>query len=176
MKQLKLFILGIVVIVAGSAWYFSHWRGSSNEFVEIGKPALNFSLQDEKGRTVQLSDYRGRFVVLNFWATWCPPCVEEAGSLEQLNRHFGATTPDQIALLTVSVDSGWDPVRQFIKEHDIGFPVLLDSDQAVPNSYGTFKYPETYIIDRQGIVRQKVIGSYKWNSTESMQYFESLLK
>lgn len=175
-RELKLFILGIVVILIAFGVYFTRSRDSKDMPAEIGKPAPDFSLQDENGRSVQLSDYRGRFVVLNFWATWCPPCVEEAPSLDKLNRHFAATTPGRIAVLTVSADPDWAPVKQFVKEHRITFPVLLDKRQEVPGSYGTFKYPETYIIDPQGIVRQKVIGAYDWVSTDSIQFFDGLLQ
>ncbi|MDD5543515.1 MAG: TlpA disulfide reductase family protein [Acidobacteriia bacterium] len=143
---------------------------------EIGKAAPNFSLQDENGHSVQLSDYRGRYVVLNFWATWCPPCVEEAPSLDKLNRRFAATSPSRIAVLTVSADPDWAPVKLFVKEHDISFPVLLDKRQEVPSIYGTYKYPETYIIDPQGVVRQKVIGGYNWVSADALRFFDGLLQ
>lgn len=176
MKQLKLFILGIVVILVGFGWYFSKLRESDELPVEVGKPAPDFSLTDAAGRTVHLSDYRGRYVVLNFWATWCPPCVEEAPSLEQLNRRFAATASQRAAVLTVSVDEGWAPIRKFAEEKNITYPVLLDAHQTVPHRYGTFKYPETYIIDPSGVVVNKIIGGYNWVAPEVVQYFDALFR
>jgi peroxiredoxin len=176
MKRIKLYILGMVMILVAFGWYFSKRREAGEEPVEVGKSAPEFALQSVTGQTVRLSDYRGRFVVLNFWATWCPPCVQEASSLEQFHRRFMTATPQRVSVLTVSVDSDWLPVRRFSKEHSITFPVLLDAEQDVPHNYGTFKYPETFIIDPSGIVRNKIIGGYNWMSPEVLQYFDSLLR
>ncbi|MBZ5552165.1 MAG: TlpA family protein disulfide reductase [Acidobacteriia bacterium] len=176
MKQVKIFILGIVVILVGFGWYFSQKHVSQDEPAEVGKSAPDFTLKNAAGQSVRLSDYRGKFVVLNFWGTWCPPCVEEAPFLEQLNQRFVATTPQRITVLTVSVDSDWDPVNKFSQEHNLSFPILLDTHQSVPHQYGTFKYPETYIIDPSGIVRGKIIGAYNWMAPEALQYFDSLLR
>ncbi len=175
MKQIKLYILGIVVILVAFGWYFSESRKADAGPVAVGKKAPDFSLQDMNGRTVQLSDYRGKYVVLNFWATWCPPCVEEAPSLDQFSRRLAASDSQKIAVLSVSVDSGWDPVRAFVQAKNISFPVLLDSQQDVPNGYGTFKYPETYIIDPSGVVIKKVIGGLNWMSPDVRQFFDNLL-
>jgi cytochrome c biogenesis protein CcmG/thiol:disulfide interchange protein DsbE len=176
MKRLKLFILGIVIILVGFSWYVSRVHETGDQTAEVGKPAPNFSLEDSTGRTVHLSDYRGKFVVLNFWATWCPPCVTEAPSLEQLNHRFSESAQQRISVLTVSVDSDWEPVKKFSEEHKLTFPILLDVHQSVPHEYGTFKYPETYIIDPSGLVRDKIIGGYNWMAPEALQYFDSLLR
>lgn len=176
MKQLKLFILGLVIILVAFAWYFTRLHEASGGPAEVGKPAPEFSLQDARGQTVRLSDFRGKIVVLNFWATWCPPCLQEAPSLDQFYCHYLQSSSRQLVVLTVSVDSGWEPVQQFSLEKKITFPVLLDTHQTVPHLYGTFKYPETYIIDARGIVREKVIGGYNWMSPEVLRYFDSLLQ
>ncbi len=176
MKQFKIFILGLVLILVGFGWYFSRSKGSSDQLAEVGKPAPDFALQDASGRTVRLSDFRGRFVVLNFWATWCAPCVEEVPSLEQLQQRFESESPQKITVLSVSVDSGWAPIKAFSKQKNITYPVLLDSDQDVAHTFGTFKYPETYVIDPSGVVVKKVIGGLDWTTPEVVQYFGSLLR
>jgi cytochrome c biogenesis protein CcmG/thiol:disulfide interchange protein DsbE len=176
MKQLKVFILGVVLILVGFGWYFSQRRGSEDQPAEVGKSAPDFSLKNASGQSVRLSDYRGKYVVLNFWGTWCPPCVEEAPFLEQLNRRFAATAPQKISVLTVSVDSDWEPVKKFTQENNLSFTILLDTHQSVPHQYGTFKYPETYIIDPSGVVRGKIVGAYNWMAPEALQYFDSLLR
>ena len=176
MTRLKLFILGIVIILVAFGFYISRAHNEVNDAAEVGKPAPNFSLSDESGRTVQLSDFRGKYVVLNFWATWCPPCVEEAPSLDQFNRRFAGSGSSKISVLTVSVDSGWAAVKSFSQEKNITFPVLLDVHQEVPHRFGTFKYPETYIIDPSGIVIKKVIGGMNWMSPEVLQFFDDLAR
>jgi cytochrome c biogenesis protein CcmG, thiol:disulfide interchange protein DsbE len=128
----------------------------------IGTPAPNFTVQDAE-RTITLSDFHGQVVVLNFWATWCPPCVEETPSLVSMQ---GRLKDKGVTVLGVSVDADGDAYRKFIKDHGINFLTVRDIDQKSNNLYGTFKFPETYIIDRNGIVRRKFIGPVDWNSRE----------
>ena len=118
-----------------------------------------------------LSQYRGQVVVLNFWATWCPPCVEETPSLIQMNDRL---KDKGITLLGVSVDVDGDAYRRFIKEHKIDYLTVRDVDQKSNNLYGTFKFPETYIIDRNGVLRRKFIGPVDWNSREITEFLSKM--
>jgi cytochrome c biogenesis protein CcmG, thiol:disulfide interchange protein DsbE len=136
----------------------------------IGSPAPDFTVQDAE-RKVTLSQYRGQVVVLNFWATWCPPCVEETPSLVQMNDRL---KNKGITLVGVSVDVDADAYHRFIKNHKIDYVTVRDADQKSNNLYGTFKFPETYIIDRDGTLRRKFIGAVDWNSREITEFLSKL--
>lgn len=136
----------------------------------IGSPAPDFTVQDAE-RKVTLSQYRGQVVVLNFWATWCPPCVEETPSLVQMNDRL---KNKGITLVGVSVDVDADAYHRFLKDHKIEYVTVRDVDQKSNNLYGTFKFPETYIIDRNGTLRRKFIGPVDWNSREITEFLSKL--
>jgi peroxiredoxin len=136
----------------------------------IGNAAPDFTVQDSD-RKVTLSDLRGKVVILNFWATWCPPCIEELPSLIQLNQKI---KDKGIVLLGVSIDVDADAYHKFLQDRKIEFLTVRDGDQKSSNLYGTFKYPETYIIDRNGIVRRKFIGAVDWTSPEIMDFLTKL--
>ena len=136
----------------------------------IGKPAPQFTVQDSD-RTIALSDFKGKVVVLNFWATWCPPCVEEMPSLIQMQQRM---KNKGIIVLAVSVDADKNNYDQFLKEHNVTLLTVRDADQKSNDLYGTFKFPETYIIDRSGVVRRKFIGAVDWNQTDVLDYLSKL--
>jgi thiol-disulfide isomerase/thioredoxin len=112
-----------------------------------------------EGRIVRLSDFRGEVVVLNFWATWCPPCVDEMPSLEKLHRALGSKG---LRVVAVSVDQSLDDIEHFRDKYELTFLILHDDGAKVSHAFFTFKYPETYILDREGILISKVIGPRDW--------------
>jgi peroxiredoxin len=132
--------------------------------------APDFTVQDAD-RKVTLRDLRGQIVVLNFWATWCPPCVEEIPSLEQLQEHYKGKG---VIVLGVSIDDDDGAYHQFLKDHKVDFITVRDQSKHSSILYGTFKYPETYIIDRNGIVRRKFIGAVEWGQPEIVEYLNRL--
>ena len=136
----------------------------------IGTPAPDFTVQDAD-RRVELRDFRGKIVVLNFWATWCPPCVDEMPSLTELQQRF---KDKDVTVVGVSVDVDSDSYHRFLKDHKIDFLTVRDPDQKANNLYGTFKFPETYIIDRKGIVRRKFIGAVDWGQPEIVDFLTKL--
>lgn len=156
------FLLGLSLLLTGC------YSGSRPP--RINSEAPDFIVQDSD-RKVELRDYRGKIVVLNFWATWCPPCVEEMPSLVQLQQRFKAKG---VTVLAVSVDADGDAYHRFLTDHKIDFLTVRDADQKSNNLYGTFKFPETYIIDRNGIVRRKFIGPVDWNQPEIVDYLSKL--
>jgi len=136
----------------------------------IGTEAPNFTVQDSD-RKLTLADYRGKVVVLNFWATWCPPCVEEMPSLVELQQRL---KDKGVIVLAVSLDADEAAYHKFLKDHGVNLITVRDPDLKSSNLYGTFKYPETYIIDRSGILRRKFIGAVNWNDPEVMSFLEKL--
>jgi cytochrome c biogenesis protein CcmG, thiol:disulfide interchange protein DsbE len=140
--------------------------------------ARDFTIQDSD-RSVTLSQLRGKIVVLNFWATWCPPCIEEMPSLVQMQKKL---QDKGITVLAVSVDDDADDYRKFLKDHSIDLLTVRETGRKtdtgviapVSSSYGTYKVPETYIIDRNGTIRRKFIGAVNWNQPEILEYLTRL--
>jgi thiol-disulfide isomerase/thioredoxin len=132
--------------------------------------APNFELPDATGRLVSLRSQKGHPVAVNFWATWCPPCVAEVPSLESFAASLEGT---DMRLLAVSVDDDWAAIRKFfVKGTKIG--VLLDQSHGVPKTFGTTQYPETYFLDGEGHVRYYFANSRDWSKPEAVACLESL--
>ena len=137
-------------------------------------PAPDIALSDLEGDEVRLSALRGKVIVLNFWATWCPPCIEEMPSLERLYRRFRNR---QFEIVAVSVDAeGVKPVRKFIGERGFTFRVLLDPAKKTEVPFGVRGLPISYVIDRKGRMVAGAIGAINWSSKKATTYFENLLR
>jgi cytochrome c biogenesis protein CcmG, thiol:disulfide interchange protein DsbE len=135
----------------------------------IGETAPDFTITDPQ-RTVTLSQLRGKPVVLNFWASWCAPCVEEMPSLVQLQKQLG----DKVTVLAVSEDADNNAYQQFVRDHNVDLLTVRDVRQNVNGLYGTFKFPETYVIDKDGVIRRKFIGAIDWSNPEIVDYLNKL--
>ena len=135
----------------------------------IGSTAPDFSLTDSQ-RTVKLSDFRGKPILLNFWASWCAPCVEEMPSLVQLQKQLG----DRVTIIAVDEDSNDKPYQQFVRQHNVDLLTVRDTQQKTNEAYGTFKFPETYVIDRNGKILRKFIGAQEWTSPDIVEYLQKL--
>lgn len=139
----------------------------------IGQSAPELTLTDMQGQEVSLSQFRGKVVILNFWATWCPPCREEMPSMEKLHRDY---QDKGLVMLAVNVEqNGKEVVADFLKKTPYSFPILLDGDQTVQNSYGVFRFPESFIIDRNGVVVERIIGGRDWLSGPTFKVINFLL-
>jgi peroxiredoxin len=173
MKKNILVVVVAVLAVVGALFFFGQNSGTRMKIIREGDRAPEFQLPSLDGKMVHLSSYRGKVVMVHFWATWCPPCVEELPTLERLFRaYFGK----DLEILAVSVDEGGaGAVGQFMQKNRLALPVLLNPDQSVSRSYGTIKFPETYLVDRDGVVRRKVIGAVDWASPEALQIIQALL-
>jgi cytochrome c biogenesis protein CcmG/thiol:disulfide interchange protein DsbE len=136
----------------------------------IGDAARAFSVQDSD-RRVSLDQFRGQVVVLNFWATWCPPCVEELPSLMNMQER---TRGKGVIVLGISIDVDGDAYHRFLKLRNVNFLTVRDPDQKIATMYGTAGWPETYVIDRQGVLRRKFVGPVDWTSPEVMDFLSQL--
>jgi cytochrome c biogenesis protein CcmG, thiol:disulfide interchange protein DsbE len=136
----------------------------------VGSAAKDFIVQDSD-RKVSLDQFRGQVLVLNFWATWCPPCVEELPSLMSLQDRMKA---HGVTVLGVSIDVDADAYHRFLKLRNVNFLTVRDPEQKVAAMYGTSGWPETYIIDRKGVMRRKFIGAVDWNSPDVVQFLSTL--
>jgi cytochrome c biogenesis protein CcmG, thiol:disulfide interchange protein DsbE len=157
----------IVGLVAALLLALGSCRNS--EPAKIGTTAPDFTVSDGQ-KTVRLSQLRGKPVLLNFWATWCPPCVQEVPGLVALQRQVG----DKVTILAVSMDEDEAAYKAFTAKNMPGMLTMRDPDHKSSAEYGTFAYPETFLIDKDGKIQRKFIGPVEWTSPEMMEYFRKL--
>ena len=161
----------LLVLLVGTFLYAILRPG--NPAPMIGQTTPDFQLMDLEGRRIQLSAYRGKIVVLNFWATWCAPCVEEMPSLNRFQETFA---PQGVVVLAVSVDEDEQALQNFAADHQLKMIIARDPDRRVSAGYQTFKYPETFILDRQGRLVRKLVGAADWADPHLASFFKSLLE
>ena len=136
----------------------------------IGSNAPDFTVQDSDHK-VTLSQFRGQVVVLNFWATWCPPCIEETPSMVNMQTHLKSKG---VVVLAVSIDADDAAYHKFLKDYNVNMITVRDEPRKAASLYGTFGWPETYVIDRSGVIRRKFIGAVDWTSPEIVEYLSRL--
>jgi len=135
-------------------------------------PAPDFTLEDLSGRRISLKDLRGKVVFLNFWATWCPPCVVEMPSMEELHKEFGN---NGLVILAINFRETPEQVNAFAKKHKLTFIMLLDSDGSVFELYQAWALPVTTIIGNGGEIVGRAMGARDWDSKEGRGYFGQLV-
>ncbi len=138
--------------------------------VVAGERAPAFTIAAENGSRVSVPDFKGKLLILNFWASWCPPCVEETPSLSQLAKDYAGR---DVVVMGISVDSSEKAYRAFLDKYKPNF--LTARDAQIHRDYGTFMYPETYIIDSHGKVVQKIAEGADWSNPDIRRYIDSLL-
>jgi len=136
----------------------------------IGSAAPDFVVQDGD-KKVALHDFKGQVVVVNFWATWCAPCIQEMPSLIEMADRV---KPKGVTVLGVSIDVDEAAYKKFLQQHGVTFITVRDPEQKSSALYGTTGWPETFIVDRQGVLRRKFVGPVDWTDPEIMQYLTSL--
>ncbi|HTC65807.1 MAG TPA: TlpA disulfide reductase family protein [Candidatus Acidoferrum sp.] len=160
-----------VALAAGILVLFAMPSYRQGEASIAGKPAVDFPFT-LAGKSERLSDLKGKVVVLNFWATWCPPCVDETPALNRLEKYIDSRGG---MVLGVSVDENGAAYEKFLKDQSVLFPTYRDATKKSASDYGTSIFPETYIIDRHGKIARKFIGEQQWDSAEMLAYFDALL-
>ena len=147
---------------------------SGKSRIDKGVPAPEFTLPGLDGNMVKLVDYKGKVVLLNIWATWCPPCVEEMPSMEKLYQEL---KDEDFQILAVSIDvSGGNVVAPFMKKHKLSFPALTDTQGTLKSLYRTTGVPESFIIEKDGIIAEKIIGPRDWATPAVISYFRNLIQ
>src|SRR5215510_14427187 len=171
-SRLLILTVGTAILVA--VFTLVWLQSAKYEPLAVGKPAPDFSLADLNDKHYRLSDFRGKVVFLNFWATWCKPCREEMPSMEILNKNF---EKDGLVILAVSIDrvTTTRDIPPFVKGMNLSFPVLVDSWGQADKPYKRMGVPETFIIDQQGIIQEIVIGPRDWTRIDSLQVLTKLL-
>ena len=147
--------------------------------VGVGDSAPSFTVTTDSGARISPRDFGGKLLVLNFWATWCAPCVQEAPSLSEFSKQMAGSG---VVVLAISVDRNEPLYQNFLKRFQIAYQTARDPGENINTKYGTYKFPETYLIDRSGKVVQKYIGlperdghAIRWTDPQLMGYVRSLL-
>jgi peroxiredoxin len=185
MKKYALILVPIgALLVLGTLFLVQLHHGGP---LKIGESAPNFNLplfhptagsgavkpanDNPLSSRIRLSDYHDRVVLVNFWATWCPPCVEETPSLQRFAEQM---RNDGTVVIGVSVDEDADALAKFVARFHMSYPVARDPDKTLASRYGTFQFPETYILDREGRLAEKIIGGQDWQDPRMLTYVRAL--
>jgi peroxiredoxin len=159
--------------VAALALFFV-LRNPTSVFVNVGDPAPDFSVKDEAGREIKLSDYRGSVVFLNFWFATCEPCIKEMPDMELVNRVF---KDRKFKMLPISVDTNFDAVKDFYKKFNLTtMPMFLDPGKQIASRYNVRQFPETYLIDGNGLVIKHYVGPLPRSTAAYMGIIEEHVK
>lgn len=150
-RAILLVILTLVLLLAGCS------AGSGPLVARVGEPAPDFQLQDLDGQTISLRDLRGKPVLINFWATWCRPCVFEMPYLQQIYEEWSG---EGLVLLTINIGESPSKVEKFLETYNLSLPVLLDTKKNVARKYNITGYPTTFFIDKDGIIQEKIVGAF----------------
>ena len=169
----------LILVVGCGALYF--YTSNSSEpvhdpaaMVAIGSPAPDFQLADNNGNLVSLSALHGKVVIVNFWATWCPPCRAEMPSMEKLNSLMAG---EDFVMLAINIEAnGRSLVAEFLQKTPYTFPILYDEEGVVQELYGVYKFPESFVITKDGLIDDKVTGAIDWAHPETITYFKALTK
>jgi cytochrome c biogenesis protein CcmG/thiol:disulfide interchange protein DsbE len=170
MKADRIIEAGICVMLA--AFVGTLYMSLHENVVKAGDKAPDFSFRADNGKTVTARDFGGKLLLVNFWASWCAPCVEEMPALDQLSRDLG---PKGLVVLAVSQDKEESAYKQFLEKNPVSFMTVRDPSKDVQLKYGTNLLPESYLIDSNGKVIEKFISSQAWASPQMVEDVQSHL-
>lgn len=165
-------IIQAVLVLMMGLFCIALYSSLHETVVNAGDKAPGFSITTDTGKTITAKDFGGKLLLLNFWATWCPPCIEEIPGLNEMARQLG---PKGLVILGVSVDKDEAAYKQFLAKNPLAYLTARDPAESINLSYGTIQYPESYLIDTNGRVVEKYISSQPWASPQMLQHVSSLL-
>lgn len=160
------------IVLLGAALVYVVNGTLEPKIVNAGDTAPNFKVVTDDGKTMTRSDFGGKLLVLNFWASWCPPCISETPSLEEFAKTMA---PEGVVVLGISSDRNADRYKKFLQHFGVTFETSMDPSADISASYGTFQIPETYLIDRNGKVIEKVISNQNWMDPEFLARVRKML-
>jgi cytochrome c biogenesis protein CcmG/thiol:disulfide interchange protein DsbE len=183
----KYVLLFGVIFIGAILFFFEHFTEAPISIADVkteekfdqkksavGYLAPDFSLRNLKGNYQSLGSFSGQVVVLNFWATWCVPCRVEMPSFEKLYRRYRS---EGVTVVAVTLDKNSEKnIKSFVDEYELSFPVLIDEEEKVERLYPSMTIPFTYVIDREGRIVARVDGAKNWESNETFEAIEYLLK
>jgi peroxiredoxin len=155
-----------------AAFCFALYSSLHETVVNAGDRAPSFSIKADNGKTFTPKDFGGKLLLVNFWATWCPPCVEEIPGLNEMAHQLG---PKGLVILAISQDKDANAYKQFLERNPLAFPTVRDPSEDIQLGYGTLQIPESYLIDQNGKVVEKYISSQPWASPRMIEHVQSLL-
>lgn len=170
MKNKALILL--IILLLGFTFFIVRHQYAPRK-TAIGVEAPEIELTDIQKTRLKLSELKGSVVFINFWATWCPTCVEEMPFIEGLFRNLSGTT--KFRLITIFYRDNWDRVSRYMKERGYTFPVYSDPDGYAAKRFGITGVPEAFIIDKKGVLRDKVVGPLAWDSPQVIEAFYKLI-
>jgi peroxiredoxin len=151
----------------------SCWNWEEKIVLREGDPAPLFLLNDINGKIWSLKELQGKVVLVNFWATWCPTCKEEKVSLQKLSDM--TSDKSNFVILTILYNDATRRAVQFMKKNNLRLALLPDPKQEVSKIYGLTGVPETFIIDKKGVLRKKIIGPARFDTPDSLKFFNGLI-
>jgi cytochrome c biogenesis protein CcmG/thiol:disulfide interchange protein DsbE len=170
----KALILFLIIVIVAAAAFFTVRPSHSPRITQSGVSPEDFELVDISGNKIKLSDMKGSVVFVNFWATWCGSCVEELPSVEKLFRSLSGDP--SFKMVTILYKDSISDASGFMKQNGYTFPVFLNPDESAAKIFGITGVPETYIIDKKGVLRDKVLGPADWDSPRAIESFRALMK
>ena len=174
MVKTKALIVPLVLLMVIIVIFFSVRSKRSMKVAEIGSAVQNFKVTDMNNNKISLSDLKGSVLFVNFWATWCGSCVEELPNVERLFRSLSGNS--SFKMITILYKDNGQRALGYMQQNGYTFPIYLNPDDSAAKIFGITGVPETFIIDKKGILRDKVLGPAEWDSPQAISSFQALTK